>query len=146
MAAIKFSDLENAYVFVCFGAVADHQAYVCRDNGRIYQIFGDDDEEFEEDDVPDDLGDPERYIAVPNQHDLDLGRDLVMEFMGQHMPDDYDLVAGFFRKRGAYGRFKDFLDSKEQLDAWHEYENEAVRQALREWCAVNGLVIIEEQP
>lgn len=143
MAAVNFSDLEDAYLFVNFGAMFDNRAYVCRDTGKIYWI-SDDGGALGEDELPDDLEDSDRYVSVPDQRDLDLGRVLVMEFMGQHMPDDYDLVAGFFRGRGAFGRFKDLIDSKGQLDAWHKFEKEAVRRALRDWCVVNGLEIAEE--
>jgi hypothetical protein len=48
-------------------------------------------------------------------------------------------VATFFRKRGAYGRFKDLLERKGLLEAWYEYEAQAVEQALRTWSAENGL-------
>jgi len=145
MAAINFSDLEDAYEFVCAGVMFDSHAYVCRETGRIFWT-SDDDGALDEDELPDDLGMSDRYVEVPGQRDLDLGRVLVMEFVDRHMPDDSDLVAGFFRKRGAYSRFKDFLDSKGQLDAWYKFENEAVRKALREWCEENGLEIAEESP
>ena len=41
-----------------------------------------------------------------------------MDLVDRHMPDDYGRVADIFRERVAYGRFKDFVDSREQLDAW----------------------------
>lgn len=139
MAAVNFSDLEDAYLFVNGGTMFDNHAYVCRDTGRIYWTS---DDELEE--VSDDLGTSDRYVEVPDQRDLDLGEVLVMEFMDQHMRDDYNLVAGFFRRRGAYGRFKDFLDSKDRLEAWYAFENEAVRRALREWREENGLEVVEK--
>jgi hypothetical protein len=46
-----------------------------------------------------------------------------------------------FSKRGAYGRFKDLLDYRGQLDAWYEHERRAAERALREWAAENGLAV-----
>lgn len=143
MAAVKLSDLEDAYEFVSAGVMFDNHAYVCRETGRIYWT-SEDDKDLE--DVPDDLETSDRYIEVPDKRDLDLGRPLVMEFVDRHKPDEYDRVAGYFRRQGAYGRFKDFLDSRGQLDAWYKFENDSVRTALREWCRENGLEFDEGAP
>ncbi len=142
MTAVNFSDLEDAYLFVNSGSMFDNHAYVSLDTGRI--IWTPVDEELGE--VPDDLEIVDRYVEVPDKHELALGRVLVMEFVDRHIPDDYDRVADIFRSRGAYGRFKDFLDSRGQLDAWYKFENEAIRNALREWCRENGLEVEEEPP
>lgn len=93
--------------------------------------------------MPEDVDDPDRYVAVPHKNDLDLGRDLVFRFVERYLPDSHDLVRDFFRKRGAYAKFKDLLDRRGQLDHWHDYEDKATKQALREWCAENGLDIAE---
>lgn len=143
MAAVNLSDLEFAYDFVSSNAMFDKHAYVCRETGRIFWT-SEDDEDLDE--VPDDLETSDRYVEVPDKRDLNLGRVLVMEFVGRHLPDEYDRVAGFFRGQGAYGRFKDFLDARGQLDVWHKFENEAVHNALREWCRENGLEVDEKPP
>lgn len=49
-----------------------------------------------------------------------------------------------FRSRGAYGRFKSLLDRANQLEAWHRYEEQAVENALREWCEENELPVQAE--
>jgi hypothetical protein len=64
-----------------------------------------------EDDLPDDLETSDRYIAVPHKNDLGLGRRLALTFADREMPDSGEIVAGFFRRRGAYARFKDLVDS-----------------------------------
>jgi hypothetical protein len=96
-----------------------------------------------DEELPEDIDDPDRYVAVPHKSDLDLGRDLVFRFAKHHLPDAYELVYDFFRKRGAYGRFKDLLIRKGQLEHWNDYEDKATRQALRDWCEENGLDIAE---
>jgi hypothetical protein len=55
--------------------------------------------------------DCEAMVAIPHKNDLDLGQSLVFEFVASTLPDEYDRVRDIFRHRGAYGRFKDLLDS-----------------------------------
>jgi hypothetical protein len=43
------------------------------------------------------------------------------------------------RREGAYAQFKALLNSKGALDRWYTYEAESIEQALRAWCAENGL-------
>jgi hypothetical protein len=76
---------------------------------------------------------------VPHQHDLDLGRRLLLDFVADHLPDDHERVRSFFHKRGAYARAKDLLDQRGALDAWHRYEEQAIEAALRAWAQDNGL-------
>jgi hypothetical protein len=78
-------------------------------------------------------------ITIPHKNDLDLGHNLIFEFTASNLPDEYDRVREIFRHRGAYGRFKDLLDSKGLLDTWHDYENERETEALRRWCDKNEI-------
>jgi hypothetical protein len=53
--------------------------------------------------APDDLESSDRYIAVPRKNELNLGRDLALSFVDGALSGEYDVVAGFFRKKeGAY--------------------------------------------
>jgi hypothetical protein len=69
-----------------------------------------------------------------------------LAFVAAELPDDYDTVAGFFRRRGAYGRFKDLLDARGKLQRWYEFENQATEDALRDWCADNGIQLAPGGP
>jgi hypothetical protein len=89
--------------------------------------------------LPADIDDAERYVAVPGKHDLGLGKPLALGFARTHLPECYEQVCGMFSRRGAYARFKDLLEHHQSLDAWHQWEAEQTRQALREWCADKGL-------
>ena len=57
-------------------------------------------------------------------------------------PSSYETVSNFFRQRGAYGKFKDLLERKGQLEAWYEFEAKATELALREWAAEQELSIV----
>lgn len=80
-------------------------------------------------------------VAVPNKHDLNLGKNLALAFAEKQLADSYQTVANFFRQRGAYGRFKELLERKGCLEAWYDYEAKATELALREWAAEEGLSI-----
>ena len=143
MVAIKYADLLDAFEFVSFGAPFESSAFICADTGAIH--WTSDTLELDEE-VPDDLETAERYIAIPHKNDLTLGRDLVLSFVDQALPDDHGTVAGFFRSKGAYSRFKQLLESRGVLDAWHLFEANAVEAALRQWCEESGIQLSPAQP
>lgn len=139
MAAFSFSDIELAFMFVTGGPAFENEAFLDAETGKVYyrSLSGDIDE-LEEAEV--DCGE---MIAVPHKNDLDLGHNLVFEFTSSNLPDEYDKVRNIFRHRGAYGRFKDLLDSKGLLDAWHSYENERETEALHSWCDKNNIKLLD---
>jgi Uncharacterised protein family (UPF0158) len=137
---VKFSDLEDAFEYVSFEGITEHAAYVRKDTGEI--LYGADD--MNEEEVPDDIDDEEKYLAIPSKRDLGLGRSLVFDFVEQFLPDDLDQVHRYFSRRGAYGNFKDLLAQRHAIEQWHKFENEAAQRALREWCSENSIEPIED--
>lgn len=97
-----------------------------------------------DDELPEDIEDASIYVAVPNKHDLNLGKNLALTFAEDQLADAYQTIADIFRQRGAYGRFKDLLARKGCLAAWYAYEAEAIELALREWAAEEGIPIVAE--
>jgi hypothetical protein len=140
--AVSWDELEASFEWVSFDGGGANQAFLCKETGRIYWHSdyggGGDDEE-----LPDDIEDGEKYIAVPDKRELGLGTPVVFDFVRQFLPDDYDKVRAIFDKRGAYARFKDLLEHRRMLDQWHAFENKAEETALREWCTLNS---IEPEP
>ena len=141
MVAIPYDEISSAFEFVSSAAPAEHNAYISLDTGQIHWVseLGSMDEE-----VPDDLDTSDRYLSVPHKNDLDLGKNLVLRFAGQEMPDSYDQVRSIFQRKGAYARFKQLLETKGLLENWYRFEAEAHDRALREWCAENEIQIIEK--
>jgi hypothetical protein len=137
---VKLSDLEEALMFVGAGSGLDTVAWVCRETGAVFW-HSDDIDELEP--LPPDIDDAARYVAVPDKHELGLGKPLALEFARTHLPACYEQVCGMFSRRGAYARFKDLLDRHQSLDAWHRWEEEQTRQALREWCAANDIPLAD---
>jgi hypothetical protein len=134
---VNARELREAFDFVSIGEVFDHSAYISLHTGKIY--WRSTDADLEEDGLPEDIDDPDRYLAVPSQRELGLGRRLVLAFVAEDLPDDYDTVAGFFRRRGAYGRFKDLLDTRGKVERWYAFESRATDEALAAWCAKHGI-------
>jgi hypothetical protein len=128
---VRLNDIEMAFEYVSGGTLGEHSALLSRETGEIYyqSDIGDSDE------LPEDFEDaPESYVEIPHKNDLDLGRKLVLDFISENLPNDYSTVQRIFSSRGAYSRFKSFLQQKNLLEAWYEYEDARQKQALREWC------------
>ena len=140
MVAIQYAEICDAFEFASTGAPGEYNAYISLDTGQIYLVseLASMDEE-----VPKDLEESDRYIAVPHKNDLDLGKSLVLRFAHEALPDSYDRVRSIFQRKGAYARFKDLLESKGALEAWYRFEEQARDRALREWCGKNDIQIIE---
>ena len=132
---MKYSDIEDAFLFVSTSPPHEHYAYFNKETGETYYVssMGDSDE------LPDDLEENEKYISVPHKNDLDLGRSLVFDFIAAALPGEFDRVRGIFSRKGAYSRYKELLEAKGQLEAWYEFERKATEKALREWCRENGV-------
>jgi hypothetical protein len=132
---VKFSDIEEAYEFVSFGTYGDHSAVLDKTSGKIYWNS----ESGDLDEIPEDLLESDDAIAIPHKKDLGLNNQLVFDFIRSRCPDDYPYVRGVFSKRGAYARYKDFLESKGILQEWYDFEQKANKRAIREWCKENGI-------
>ena len=114
-----------------------HNAYLCKETGEIFYTseMGDSDE------LPEDIDDLDKYIAIPHKNELDLGKALVIEFISEYFPEELDRVYSIFSRKGAYSRYKDLLESKSALEDWYKFENERQKMALKEWCRENNIEI-----
>jgi hypothetical protein len=83
--------------------------------------------------------DDERYVEIPHRNELGLGKPLVLDFVGQFLPDDYDEVRRIFSRKGAYARFKCLLARRNALQQWYDFSAKAEKAALREWCEESGI-------
>ena len=136
---VSFQEIRDAFDFVSASSLGEHQAFLCIQSGKIYwhSDLSDLDEE-----LPEDIEDDEKYLEIPDKRELDLGKPLVSDFARQVLPEDFDEVREIFRRRGAYARFKGLLEEVGHLAAWYEFESNAQREALRDWCAAEGFEVI----
>ncbi len=138
---IEFSDIDMAFSFVSFGSPYEHSAFLNTKTGETYYLseLADSDE-----DIPEDIYENDDYIEIPHKNDLKLGRNLVFDFVVNHLPEDLEKVQGYFSTKGAYSRFKELLERKSLLDEWHNFENEKNEIELRNWCKINNIEISGE--
>ncbi|TWG89304.1 hypothetical protein L602_000100001940 [Cupriavidus gilardii J11] len=139
MIAVKYDDLSMAFNFVSAAVPMEIGAYVSLETGEVY--LSPDNYDLIGTENPVDLDMPDRYLPIPHKNELGLGRSLALRFIAQALPACYEQVEEFFRRKGAYGRFKDLLARKGMLEVWHAFEAEATDKALRQWCADNGLEV-----
>jgi len=136
---VKFSDIEDAFLFVSSDSYGMHSAILDQKSGQIYYRS----ERGDIDDISEADLDWEVCIDIPHRNDLGLGQQLVFEFVEMYLPEEYQRVEHFFRRRGAYRRYKNLLDSKGLLQRWYDFENQHEEKALREWCEDNEIALVE---
>lgn len=83
----------------------------------------------------------ELYVEVPSKSELDLGKSLALKFAAEHLSDSYSTVKEIFRSLGVYGRFKSLLEPNGSLENRYEFEQSAVKAALKEWAEIAGFSI-----
>jgi hypothetical protein len=135
---VSFKDILGAFEFVCASDTGEHQAFLCKQSGRLYwhsELLDDLDE------LPDDIDHSEKYVQIPDKRELDLGKPLVLDFARQFLPEDLDEVRHIFSRRGAYAKFKELLGRRGALDQWYDFEAKAEERALRKWCDLNSIEV-----
>lgn len=135
--ATTYAELADAMLWVGASGYGEPPAWFCRDTGKF--LYGDDPEQ----ELPADIDDETRYLALPDKRDLDLGQALRFQFTQEELPDRYDDVRNIFRHRGAYARFQELLDRHGKLSAWYAYEERVTQATLRQWCADNDLPLTD---
>ena len=89
---ISLKDLREAFEFVCAGGGDEHQAFLCKQSGKLYchsELCDD------LDILPDDIDDSDKFLQIPDKRELDLGKPLALDFARQFLPDDFDDVRQF---------------------------------------------------
>ena len=132
---IRFSEIESAFQYVYTGGCGGNSALLDKKSGEIYyrSDFAGIDE------IPEEAYASDSTVEIPHKNDLDLGSRLVFRFVRDTFPNGYDKVREIFSRRGAYARYKDWLIANDLLEKWYDYSNTAEEEALREWCADNGI-------
>lgn len=131
--AIEYEEIEFAYDIV--STDPGSEAYIDLETYEIF-IYSLNIDGFNE--LPEDV-DSEKYCAIPDKKELDLGRKLVFDFVQKYDPSNMDQVSSFFRKKGAYSEYKYLLTKNDLLDKWYEFEEQARQTALREWCKEHNI-------
>jgi hypothetical protein len=84
----KLSDILEAFHFVSGAPPGMLTAILCKDTGQIrYRSVEADLNEIDEEGI-----DWDAWIEIPHRNDLDLGQELVFEFVESVLPSDYERV------------------------------------------------------
>src|SRR5580692_6137088 len=70
---VSLKDIQEAFEFVCAGGGGEHEAFLCRQSGKLYchsELCDD------LDILPDDIGDSARFLQIPDKREFDLGKSL----------------------------------------------------------------------
>ena len=137
---VSFEEIRDALDFVSAGGLGEHRAFLCRQSGKIYRHS---DLSELNDELPEDIEDEEKYLAIPNRRAFDLGKPLVLDFVRQILPEDFDEVRRTFGRRGAYASFKRLLLRRRVLEQWYAFEEDATARAVREWCELHSIVLAD---
>ena len=139
MVAVKYDDLLLAFEFVSSAPAMENGAYISLDTGDIVWTS---DVDAVDNELPEDVEDSDRYLAVPHKNELELGRNLALRFVAQVLPQHYERARSFFQRRGAYAQFKRLLESAGALESWYKFEEDSTSAALTEWCSQNGIELL----
>jgi hypothetical protein len=142
---VKFDDVLDAFEFTSMVDPYENRAFIRIETGTVHCTR---DLEIEPGEIDEEeLEASGGLIYLPGKHDLDLGSRLVSAFADQMLSDaDADRVRDIFRRKGAYRRFKDFLETRGMLEQWYAFEGKATEQALRKWCEENGIELTASGP
>ncbi len=132
----KLDDLEMAYAFSDMSE--ECRSYVSKLDGSIVY----DNEMVSGESCPvEDIESDDDYLPLPDQYELNLGTALVWRFVRREIPGLEPKIREMFSRRGAYRRWKNFLEDNDLLDKWHHFEDEATKEALLAWCEENGVPV-----
>ena len=101
MATVNLDDLVSTLEWVSTDFL-DNQAYVCRDTGKIYWISGEAGV-IDEEEIPGDIDDSDKYVPVPDKRDLDLGSYLVFDLLRNSCRNTIMKCATCFAAKGLTG-------------------------------------------
>jgi hypothetical protein len=138
MVIVNAEDFEDAVLMVS-EAGTEAQAWVSLDTGTVHVRSELVDEELAP--LPDDIDTSERYVPVPTMNTLDLGMQLVFDFVDAAMPDDEEYVRQMFKRSGAYRRFSELVEERGLTDRWHDFREAQTRAVLASWCEDHGLAL-----
>ena len=135
---VSFKDILEAFEFVSAGGMGEHQAFLCKQSGKVYwhSEFSD-----ELDELPDDIEDSEKYVPIPDKRELDLGKPLVLDFARQFLPTTSMKFGKYSAAKAPTPNSRDLLDRRGALDHWYDFEAKVEEKALRMWCDLNSIEV-----
>jgi hypothetical protein len=117
---VSLKDIREAFEFACAASGGEHQAFLCKQSGKLYchsELCDDSDI------VPDDIGDSEKFLQIPDKRDLDLGKPLALDFARQFLPGDFDST--IFQQKGRLRQIQGSVGSKGRARSMVRFRGES---------------------
>lgn len=128
----NISDIEDGIEFISADPSGDSEAFLSLATGKIHYRS-----EYVDEALPSDIDDDSKYLALPCKRNLNLNVVLIFRFVEQRLPDKASEVRMFFKKRGAYARYSNWLDRHNLTDDWYRFREQATTEAIVKWCKNN---------
>ena len=110
--------------------------FLNRADGKFYYL---NDATGVNDELPDDFELSDNYIEIPHKNELDLGNQLVFDFVRAHSHSSWDEIRHMFSRKGAYRRWSSWLARTNLRDKWFDFEQTSTTRALKQWCCDNSI-------
>ena len=94
--------------------------------------------------LPADIETNPRYVPLPTRQELNLGRELALDFMAERRPDEVRWTRETLGRRGGWHRFKNHLEDIGLIRDWYDYQEQHTLQALKAWCESQGVEVVEK--
>jgi hypothetical protein len=101
--------LQDPLFVLDFAGGEGDEAYLCLGTGRLYFYS---DYANNEERLPDDIADIEKFVCLPDKRELELGKPLALLFAAESLSADCERVKETFGRPGAYAAFKELLDHR----------------------------------
>ena len=140
----SFENIQNAFEFVSSVPVEENHAILNLHTGEILQKSG----MLDEEEFPEDVEESDDVVWIPHRDDLDLGKELVFDFVERYLPREKKAVKAMFRfgSANALSKFLAHMERLGKLKDWRAFEKKETRNALLDWCDENEIEVdVEEQ-
>jgi len=155
----SFENIQNAFEFVSSAPVDENHAILYFNTGEILRIYAGFMQDFytgeilhksamlDEEEFPEDVEESEDVVWIPHRDDLDLGKELVFDFVELYLPREKKAVKAMFRfgRANALSKFLAHMERLGKLEDWRAFEKKETRNALLDWCDENEVEVDVEE-
>ena len=114
---------------------SDARLFYNPETGEFCCIFENIDPEYDDSEKLEDG----RWIAAPEQYEINEYRMMVDFAAGVTDPHTRELLSVALDGKGAFRRFRDVLDRTGLTDEWYAFRHDAYVIIVREWCEDHGI-------
>lgn len=135
----NYEKLESAIISNSDNSPFTAKAYLSLEDASIHFVVEDDEFDFHEDEIPEDIKDASKYILLPAINELvDLNK-LALEFAEQKLPDRFDTLRNFLRSSGGMDKFNKMIESLSATQDWQNFKKTSYKTSIENWSKTYNL-------